>query len=356
MWRSFLAVSGAALVLVAPQPAGAADVAEPRFVRTIATGETGWFSSPALVDLDGDRRLEIVAPSYSTSVFDARGRLLGKGTATEGRVYAPSVVADLDGDGTREIVVGGNEGTVAAYVLAGGRLQLKPGWPASTCSGGQCPETRGLAAGDLDGDGRIEVVATTTNTAPTGSQVFVFDASGRVRARLAALRRGRRRSTASATTATARTARTSAIGQLDDDPQLEVVVTFDNHQINLFNHDGTSVLASPWFRNRQGRRRSPRLGAVHPLARARSVEDDHFHRRVGRLAGRARDAVAAVDRVPAVDRRPRPRRPQRGDRAPERRDERALRDAGLRVHGARRRPARRRARRRAGTRGSGGCR
>ena len=41
------------------------------------------------------------------------------------------------------------------------------------------------------------------------------------------------------------------IGQLDGDPQLEVVVTFDNHQINLFNHDGTSVLASPWFTQRR---------------------------------------------------------------------------------------------------------
>jgi hypothetical protein len=31
-------------------------VAKPKFVRTIDTGETGWFSSPALVDLTGDRR------------------------------------------------------------------------------------------------------------------------------------------------------------------------------------------------------------------------------------------------------------------------------------------------------------
>ena len=27
------------------------------------------------------------------------------------------------------------------------------------------------------------------------------------------------------------------------------MVTFDNHQINLFNHDGTSVLASDYFTN-----------------------------------------------------------------------------------------------------------
>ena len=160
--------------------ANTAPVAAPRFVRTIAPGETGWFSSPGLVDLNGDRKLEIVAPFYSTFVYDAKGRLLGKGTATKGRVYAPGVVADLDGDKLPEIVVGGNEGTVAAYELRAGRLRLEPGWPASTCSGGQCPEARGMAAADLDGDGRIEVAVTTTNTSSTGSQVFVFDAKGSV--------------------------------------------------------------------------------------------------------------------------------------------------------------------------------
>ena len=163
--------------------------AAPRFVRNIDTGETGWFASPALVDLDGDRRLEIVAPFYSTFVYDARGRLLGKGTATEGRVYAPGVVADLDGDGAKEIVVGGNEGTVAAYDRAGGGLK----WRASTCSGGQCPETRGMAAGDLDRDGRIEVVATTTNTVAHRLAGLRLRRVRRGRRRLAAVQRVRRR-------------------------------------------------------------------------------------------------------------------------------------------------------------------
>src|SRR5215212_839384 len=177
--RRVVVVLVAAVALTAAQSASAKSVAKPRFVRHIATGETGWFSSPGLVDLNGDGRLEIVAPFYSTFVFDAGGRMLGKGTATKGRVYAPGVVADLDGDKVPEVVVGGNEGTVAAYDLVGGQLQVKTGWPASTCSGGQCPEARGMAAADLDGDGKVEVVVTTTNTSPTGSQVFVFDAAGR---------------------------------------------------------------------------------------------------------------------------------------------------------------------------------
>ena len=87
---------------------GGGAVAKPKRVRNIPTGETGWFSSPSLVDLDGDGQLEIVAPFYSTFVFDAQGRLLGKGRSSKGRVYAPGVVTDLEGDGVTDIVVGGN--------------------------------------------------------------------------------------------------------------------------------------------------------------------------------------------------------------------------------------------------------
>jgi hypothetical protein len=250
------------MVLIAAQSASAA---APRFVRNIPTGETGWFASPSLVDLDGDRRLEIVAPFYSTFVFDGKGHRLAKGTATDGRVYAPGVVADLDRDGAKEIVIGGNAGTVAAYNLIGGRLVVK--WRASTCSGGQCPETRGMAAGDLDRDGRIEVVATTTNTSSRASQVFAFTATG---ARVPGWPRDR---------GYAAYGENVGIGNLDDDRQLEVVATFDNHQIHLFNHDGTSVLAAPWFKDRQTGERLGWGDFIRWLS-AR-VEANHLHRHTG---------------------------------------------------------------------------
>jgi FG-GAP-like repeat len=270
---------------LACSPSSLAAVAKPRFVRNVPTGETGWFASPGLADLDGDGRLEIVAPFSSTFVFDGRGHLLGKGSATKGRVYAPEVVADLDGDNVPEIVVGGNEGTVAAYNLVGGKLVLKPGWPASTCSGGQCPEARGMAAADLDGDGRVEVVVTTTNASPSGAQVFVFDASGKPHGPPGAWPRynaadagfngiGNHGSGAYGENV--------GIGNLDDDPQLEIVVTFDNHQINLFNHDGTSVLASPWYTNRASDHPGGRLGWGQFIRWASpKVENDQYHRHVG---------------------------------------------------------------------------
>ena len=104
------------------------------------------------------------------------------------------------------------------------------------------------------------------------------------------------------------------------------------------------MLASPWYTNRQSGFAGRRLGwgqFIRWLSPA--VEDNHYHRHVGAVAGRPHDDVAAVDRLAAVDRRPRRRRAQRGDRPAERGDEGAVRDAGLRVHGARRRAERRRA-------------
>ena len=289
-WRFLaLAVLASLLALVAAETAIAKRVAKPRFVRNIDTGETGWFSSPGLVDLDGDGRREIVAPFYSTFVFSANGRPLGKGTATEGRVYAPGVAADLDSDGQPEIVVGGNEGTVAAYSYTGGRLQVEPGWPASTCSGGQCPEARGMAAADLDGDGSIEVVVTTTNTSDDGAQVFVFDAAGNsYRPRGAAgpawprYNASDRHFNGAGNHGYGAYGENVGIGELDDDPQLEVVVTFDNHQINVFNHDGMSVLASRWYTNRQNDHLGARLGWGQFIRwLSPGVEAAHYHRHAG---------------------------------------------------------------------------
>ena len=278
-------------------------VRAPKLVRQIATGETGWFSSPGLVDLDGDGRLEIVAPFSSTFVFDADGRQLGRGRASEGRVYPPSVVADLEGDGVTDIVVAGGSGTVAAYELTSGGLRVKTGWPASTRSGGQSPEARGLAAADLDGDGSTEVAVTTTNTSPSGAQVFVFDASGDLFQpagghapawpRYNQLRGPGNdlRFNKVGNHGYGAYGENVAIGNIDDDTDLEIIATFDNHQINAFNLDGTSILASPWFTNRDSAAAGRRLGWGQFIRWADPrVERRHYHRHTGPWPTPARQA------------------------------------------------------------------
>ncbi len=269
-------------------------VQAPTFLFNIAAGETGWFSSPAIVDLAGDGKREIVAPLYSTFVFDAHGKQLARGTATQGRVYAPGVVADLDHDGVTEVVVGGGSGTVAAYEFKGGGLSVKGGWPASTCSGGQCPEARGMAAADLDGNGTIEVAVTTTNTATGGSQVFVFEPDGRVyqpagtsfpawpRYNTATGAGGDADFNGQGNQGYGCYGENVGIGNLDDDPELEIVTTYDNHQINVFNHDGTSIDASSWFTNPASKYLGQPMGWGQFIRWADPlVELDHYHLHTG---------------------------------------------------------------------------
>jgi hypothetical protein len=273
---------------------GTGSVQAPEFVRNLAPRETGWFSSPAVLDLDGNGTQEVVAPMYSTFVFDAAGKLLGKGTDSKGRVYAPGVVADLDGDQVTDIVVGGNEGAVAAYEFRAGTLSTKPGWPASTCSGGQCPEARGMAAADLDGDGQIEVAVTTTNTSDTGAQVFVFAPNGTVyQPPNLAFTAWPRYNTATGPGNDADFngqgnhgygcyGENLGMGNLDDDPELEILVTYDNHHINAFNHDGTSLLASDYLTNRTSQYAGQRLGWGQFIRwRDPEVEEQHYHLHTG---------------------------------------------------------------------------
>jgi hypothetical protein len=59
-------------------------------------------------------------------------------------------------------------------------------------------------------------------------------------------------------------------------------VTFDNHQINVFNDDGTSVLASPWYTNRESGHVGARLGWGQFIRwLSPTVEDNQYHRHVG---------------------------------------------------------------------------
>ena len=191
--------------------AGAKRVAAPKFVRNIDTGETGWFSSPGLVDLNRDGRLEIVAPFYSTFVFDAKGRRLGQGTATSGRVYAPGVVADIDGDrrtgdrGGRQRGDGGGlqpERRRGCGSSRAGRPHVqRRAVPRDARHGRGRPRPRRPRGGGGNDDQHLDERIAGVRVRRVGR--------ARCRAGPATTRARRHASTAPATRATARTARTS---------------------------------------------------------------------------------------------------------------------------------------------------
>lgn len=111
-------------------------------------------------DLDGDGRMEIVRPSTDGRVYVFRhdgSALAGWPRLLIGWCQVSPAVADLDGDGFLEVVV------ATRGVTSGGRLYVLdrqgntlPGWPLSLSGN----NVEGVTAADLDGDGRLEIIAT----------------------------------------------------------------------------------------------------------------------------------------------------------------------------------------------------
>jgi len=273
----------------------AGEVAAPVFVRHME-GQTSWYASPVIADLDGDGKREIVAAYYSIYVFAGDGTLLSKAEDGEGRVYAPHVVADLEGDGIMDVVAG-NDKHVRAYEWKGGALSPKAGWPVDTTTAGNAPEVRGLAAADLDGDGDLEIVATTTQTASTedgGAQVFVYNPDGSLYQPAGIDHQAWPRYNAQSGKGNDADRNGEghhgygcyglnvAIGNIDDDPELEILVTYDNHAIQAFDHDGVAIDSAPWFSNPANEFDGQRLTWGQFIRWADpKVEEDHYHLHTG---------------------------------------------------------------------------
>jgi hypothetical protein len=141
------------------------------------------WSSPQTGDLEGDGKLEIV---YGTgNLFqDTRGSYVqvwnADGTLkftlpTHGRTYATTLIADLDGDGRKEIVAATLDGYVQAWNAAGTELfsthiNSYGGAPGSNFAIFASP-----IAVDLNGDNKLEIIVSAaaglTILSSTGVQI-----------------------------------------------------------------------------------------------------------------------------------------------------------------------------------------
>ena len=149
-------------------------------------GQTVW-SSPAVADLFGDGRREVVVgtglnypstssdptPGWKVYAIDASGHdLPGWPVPVGGRVMASPAIGDIDGDATPDIVTVAEDGRVYAHDPAG---HLLPGWPQCLASvGGSCPVAlhASVTVADVLGTGHQQVIA-------GGEQwIRVFDGGG----------------------------------------------------------------------------------------------------------------------------------------------------------------------------------
>ena len=224
---------------------GSAQVAAPVQVHALQDRwHEGWLASPAVVDLDGDGTVEIVAPrDERLLVWHADGTVVWQSDAV-GRIWSSPVVADLvPSSPGLEVAIASRQNLYA--FTAGG--QPLPGFPFEWQD-----EMRSLAAGDVDGDRALELVAVTNNPLDVGGQrdiVIVVEADGRIAAGFPA-NTGGISGCDDACYVTGGYDQNVALGDVDGNGVVDILAPQDNAYVSLHDGTGRAFDAAPIFDGR----------------------------------------------------------------------------------------------------------
>jgi hypothetical protein len=211
--------------------------------------QTGWYASPAVADLDGDGRAEVIWGSYDVVALNGEDGSLQWRGESENRVWPGVAVADLEGNGSLEVIVGRGGDEVTAYGSDGGVL-----WRRAAFGGG---EVRTLAVADLDGDGPLEVIVGRASGGAT-KQVNVFEAGGAQRAGFPARRDGEPGD------GWGMYNENVAVADLDGDGRMEIYAPTDTHYITALDPSGGQLPVDASFG--RGRRFWSEVGVHVDLA------------------------------------------------------------------------------------------
>ncbi|MFN8597926.1 MAG: FG-GAP-like repeat-containing protein [Anaerolineae bacterium] len=195
--------------------------------------ETGWYASPAVVDVDQDGQVEALWGGYTLmSVNGSTGAIeWNRPQGSSSRLWPGIVVADLDHNGSLEIVTASGNGIITVYDAPN---HIMPGWPVNPTGSGN--EIRSLAVADIDNNSDLEIVVCSTRS---DNQWFVYEHNG-------ALRTNWPKMTDSDTNGYAAGCFNENVGvaDIDGDGRGEIIGPNDTHYIAAFNDDGSPVRAN----------------------------------------------------------------------------------------------------------------
>lgn len=161
-------VLGSLLPLGSPRPVAAVTTLTPAWTAStpqapILSGSPQAFAGAGVGDLFGDGRQEVVAgfPDGSVWAWDANGNLLpGWPRHTSGAIHSSPTLVDLQHTGHMQVIATSEDGSINVWNGDGSEA---PGWPRQAYRGQVFGFGHsffgGAAAGDLFGDGNLEVVA-----------------------------------------------------------------------------------------------------------------------------------------------------------------------------------------------------
>ena len=199
--------------------------------------ETGWYSSPAVADLDGDGQPEVIGATYTLFALNGEdGSVQWSVDPPGSRVWPGVVLADLSEDGDLEIVVASGGGNVAVYNHQG---SPEPGWPQNPASN----EFRSLAVADLDGNGDMEIAV--GQALLNKVNIWVLEHTGNIRA-------GWPQITNTEGSAAGLYNDNIGLGDMDNDGQLELIVPSDTITIGAFEPNGAALPTNVMYHDHPG--------------------------------------------------------------------------------------------------------
>ena len=202
-------------------------------------------SSPVLANIDSDSALEIIIGTTDGKLYAYNGNgsiVSGFPVVADDGIVATPAVIDLDKDGRNDIVVPAVDGKLYAWSGSGGLL---PGFPEKISKTGNPRVESSPAVGDVDGDGNIEIAF----GADDGRVYFCRYASG-----VLSVIWSRK---------TGYYVRSSpAIGDIDGDGLYEIVVGSDDYSVYAFELSGSPVRGFPVSTGYKLRYVSPALADI----------------------------------------------------------------------------------------------
>jgi FG-GAP-like repeat len=235
---------------------GSTAVQKPTLLLTLKDRwHEAWLASPAVADLDGDGKNEIIVPrDERLEVWNADGSLKWTYTA-KGRIWSSPVVADLRGDPKLEVAVASRDQVImldaAGMVLSGFPVTWED-------------EMRSLAAGDLDGDGKLELMAAPGHSKPT-DMINAWHADGSTVAGFPPNKAGVSGCAADMKCYLAGAYdQNVAAGDLDGDGKIDVVIGQDDAYVSFHHSSGVAFDANKIF----PAKKTPGVRYLHDLAEA----------------------------------------------------------------------------------------
>jgi hypothetical protein len=203
-----------------------------------------WLGSPAAVDLDGDGKKEILVPRDELLLgWNLKGEVVFK-TQVDGRIWSSPVVADLTAARAGQEIAVAARDKIYAWDSKG---QALDGFPVTFRD-----EMRSLAAGDIDGDGQLELVAVTTSPLGANGQndiIVAVKSDG-------SLVPGFPPNTSGAAgcddtcSVTGGYDQNIALGDVNGDGKLDIFATQDNAYLSLHEGTGRAFDAASIFKGR----------------------------------------------------------------------------------------------------------